>query len=389
MLVFVSGCAKRQYVLKYEVSPKVAEVWPKLPDSPRIQYVGSLLGEQNVYEVEENKRFGNKIADFFLWLVGLRSGYNANPVILQRPQAGTVDNKGRIFVTDVSRHSIFVFDGAKGSLTEWQWAGGVSFKTPVGIVTGENDTIYVADADLGYIVQLDSKGEIVRHFGEDSLNRPTGLARDPINKRIYVVDTHDHNIKVFNDAGEFIEIIGARGIEPGQFNSPTHVWFNNEKLYVTDTMNARVQILTAEGDVISTFGKRGSNVGDFVRPKGITTDSDGNIYIIESLHDYLLIYNSEGQLLLPIGGTGSGFGQFYLPSGVWTDNNNRIYIADMFNGRVVIFQYLDDNTLEPVDLSGNSTDSNTDNNVGKKAGYKTGIGYKTESNTATMSPLTN
>jgi len=223
LLILINGCAKTQYILKYEVSPEVAEVWPKLPDRPRIRYVGNLLGEQNVAEVEESKRFGNKIADFFLWLLGLRSNYSPNPVILLRPQAGTVDNKGRIFVTDVSRHSVFVFDGAKGSLTEWRWAGGVSFITPIGIATGENDSIYVADADLGYVVHLDSKGELITHFGQDSLNRPTGLARDPINKLVYVVDTHDHNIKVYSDAGEFVEIIGARGVEPGQFNSPTHV----------------------------------------------------------------------------------------------------------------------------------------------------------------------
>jgi hypothetical protein len=44
--------------------------------------------------------------------------------------------------------------------------------------------------------------------------------------------------------------------------------------------------------------------------------------------------------LLPIGGTGTDVGQFYLPAGVWSDNNDRIYIADMFNGRIVILQYL-------------------------------------------------
>ena len=73
LLVVSSGCAKRQHSLKYEVTPEVAEVWPKLPDAPRIRYVGTLVGEQNVYEVEETKKFGNKVADFFLWLVGMRS----------------------------------------------------------------------------------------------------------------------------------------------------------------------------------------------------------------------------------------------------------------------------------------------------------------------------
>jgi hypothetical protein len=29
-----------------------------------------------------------------------------------------------------------------------------------------------------------------------------------------------------------------------------------------------------------------------------------------------------------------------LPSGVWVDGRNRVHVADMFNGRVVLFQFL-------------------------------------------------
>ena len=43
---------------------------------------------------------------------------------------------------------------------------------------------------------------------------------------------------------------------------------------------------------------------------------------------------------MPLGGTGKEVGQFYLPAGVWSDRQERIYVADMFNGRVVIFQFL-------------------------------------------------
>ena len=72
----------------------------------------------------------------------------------------------------------------------------------------------------------------------------------------------------------------------------------------------------------------------------MAADKDGNIYVVESYYDYLLVFNDQGKLLLPIGGTGNTVGRFYLPAGVWVDQKQRVYIADMFNGRVVIFQYL-------------------------------------------------
>ena len=77
-----------------------------------------------------------------------------------------------------------------------------------------------------------------------------------------------------------------------------------------------------------------------VRPKGVAVDSDGNIYVVESYHDHLLIYDSEGRFLLPIGGNGTNIGQFFLPAGAWSDSDDRIFVADMFNGRVVIFQFV-------------------------------------------------
>jgi DNA-binding beta-propeller fold protein YncE len=244
-------------------------------------------------------------------------------------------------VTDVSRQAIFVFDPNNGSLTVWDRAmADLGFKTPVGIALGKDNTILVADADLGRVLQLDDKGNPIRDFGSDILTRPTGLARDPISGHIFVADTKEHDIKIFDDDGELLDIIGKRGVKLGEFNGPTHLSFVKNKLYVTDTLNARVQVLTRSGDFLSEFGRRGIFMGDMVRPKGVAADSDGNIYVIESLNVYLLVYNSEGQFLMPLGGTGSGVGQFYLPSGVWTDSKDHVYIADMFNGRVVILQYL-------------------------------------------------
>jgi len=341
-VLLLSACASTQYQVDYEVEPSQAKIWPSPPNTARYRYVGQLTGEKDLKEIEGSKSFGTRIADFFKMLVGL-GGENSQPLVLQRPQSGLTDPQGRVLVTDVSRHSVVVFDLAKGTLTEWHQATPtIDFITPIAITLGPKSTYYVSDAQLQMVVQLDENGNPIKQIGEGLLKRPTGLAIDPFDNRIFVSDTRDHNIKVFNEMGELVDVMGKRGTKPGEFNGPTHLWFARGNLYVTDTFNTRVQIFSQTGDFKSQFGKRGRYVGNFVRPKGITTDSDGNIYVIESLHDRLLVYNANGDYLLPIGGTGSGIGEFYLPAGVWSDNNDRIYIADMFNGRIVILQYLDE-----------------------------------------------
>jgi DNA-binding beta-propeller fold protein YncE len=314
------------------------KVWPEPPNEPRYRYIGELTGEANFHQDSWDNR--NAISKLFDWLIGL-NGTNHLPVVLQRPQSGTVDNKGRIYVTDISKGAVFVFDKPAGNLEVWEMARtNTHFKSPIGVVVAEQDDILVADAELHGIFRLDNKGNPLSEFGQDILKRPTGLARDAVRGIIYVSDTYAHDIKVFKDDGKLIKVIGQRGEGDGEFNFPTHLTFNNDQLYVTDTLNSRIQIFDTEGKMVKKFGQRGLNVGNLVRPKGVAVDSSSNIYVIESLYDQLLVFNAQGETLLALGGNGKEVGQFYLPAGVWIDNQNLVYIADMFNGRVTVLQYL-------------------------------------------------
>ena len=334
----LAGCAPSHTVLRYQPDKPFTAVWPAPPETPRYRYVGELTGEENVRSLDGGMK--NAGTRFFKWLVGLGSSKHI-PTILQRPHAGVVDDAGRVYVTDVSRAAVYVFDEPAGTLSVWEQAANAAhFVAPIGIALGANDEILIADAQLGYVVRLNREGKPVGAFGKGQLVRPTGLARDPVRGRVYVADTHGHDIKMFSDQGELLSTIGKRGEAPGEFNSPTLLTFAGDKLYVADTLNARIQVLSPDGQSLQVFGDRGVFVGDMPRPKGVAVDKDGNIYVVESYFDYLLVFNGEGTLLLPIGGTGGGLGQFYLPAGVWTDHRDRVYIADSFNGRVVILEYL-------------------------------------------------
>lgn len=340
-LLLLTGCAETKYVMQLDPDDRTgrtAPIWPAAPETPRYRYVGQLLGEENFISEGANKR--NAGIRLFYWLVGL-VGMGEEKIILKRPQSGTVDAQGRIYVTDVSNHAVFVFDQTAGKLLVWNRAlERTKFVTPIGIAMGAGGQILVADAELGRVIRLDRDGKPLGSFGQGILNRPTGLARDAQRGRIYVSDTHAHDIKVFDDDGILLEVIGHRGEGDDGLNFPTHLSFAGDKLYVSDSMNARVQIFDAEGKATGTLGQRGLYIGNLTRPKGVTVDGSGNIYVVESFYDSLLVFDSQKNFLMPIGGTGKEIGQFYLPAGVWSDQHGRIYVADMFNGRIVIFQFI-------------------------------------------------
>lgn len=337
----LGGCATEPRVFQFNPpdvtgTPKEL-VWPAKDQAevPRYTYVGELTGEANFHKAEGSAR------GFIRWIADLIQG-EAVPVILQRPQSGVVDESGRILVTDTSRQAVYVFDQQQGRLDVWENAVGMThFSSPTGIALGLGGDVFVADSNLGLVVRLNRRGENVGIIGKGLLKRPVGVAFDALQSQLYVADTYDHNIKIFDLEGHLLHILGQRGDSPGEFNFPTFITLNQGDLYVVDTMGAQVQVLDmTSGKPKHVIGKRGLNVGELVRPKGVTVDSEGNIYIIESYYDHLLVYNKRGEFLLPIGGTGKDPGKFYLPSGVWVDAKNRVYVADMFNGRVSVFQFL-------------------------------------------------
>lgn len=313
-------------------------LWPAPPEVPRLQYAGQLLGESNFRVPGERKR---GVGNVLRWLVGLDERSD-KPIVLQRPQSGTVDSQGRILVTDASRQAVFAFDVVAGELHVWDRATAASgFVAPIGVAAGRNDEVLVADAELGYVVRLDRAGKPVGQIGKGVLKRPTGLARDAERGVVYVADTRAHDIKLFDDTGKLVDTIGHPGTGEGEFNAPTHIALHGAYLYVTDSLNNRVQVFDRDTHAPARrIGKRGLYVGNLVRPKGVTADAEGNVYVVEGYYDFLLVYNNSGEFLMPVGGTGQGTGNFFLPAGVWSDTNNRIYVADMFNGRVVVFQFL-------------------------------------------------
>ena len=340
----IAGCAgpREPAVLHFgmEDAPEGRRIlFPRPPEVPRFAYAGQLIGEVNFRRPGDETR--GAAEQLWRLVVGLDAP-DARAVVLQRPVAGAVDENGRIFVSDASRQAVYVFDAKAGELFVWDKAVGVTnFVSPVGVAPGADGALYVADADLGFVARLDRAGNPVAQIGKGVLKRPAGLARDAAQRLLYVADTYAHDVKVFDDEGRLVQLIGRRGEASGEFNYPTHLALARGELYVTDTMNSRVQVFAAGGEVLDRkFGRRGLSIGDLVRPKGVAVDNENHVYVVESYYDHLLVFGRSGEFMLPIGGVGQETGRFFLPAGVWVDSRNRVFVADMFNGRVVVFQFL-------------------------------------------------
>jgi len=314
------GCAK-----PYS-KPTGEYIWPTPPETPRIKWITQWSNEQDF-------KGPDPLLTFFLGKESVNS--------LRRPTDVTADSAGNIYVADVEQAHIFVFDLEKKVL---RFLGEGLLVGPVGLaIDNKRGIIFVADSKLDQIMGLDKNtGNLLMRIGKPKeFANPSGLVFDEERDRLYVTDTQNHLVRVFDKDGNPLFTIGKRGVEDGEFNFPTYLALDGKgRLFVTDTLNFRVQIFDRDGNFLKKFGSLGDTSGNFTRPYGIGTDSEGHIYVTDSAFNNFQIFEEDGTLLLWIGNVGKKPGEFFLPTGMYIDKQDRIYVADTFNRRVQVFQYL-------------------------------------------------
>tara|TARA_A100001391_G_scaffold196365_1_gene174849 strand:- start:12550 stop:13119 length:570 start_codon:yes stop_codon:yes gene_type:complete len=131
----------------------------------------------------------------------------------------------------------------------------------------------------------------------------------------------------------FVTAWGEPGRAPGQFRDPTGIAVADGEVFVADSRNGRIQVFDANGGFKRQFGTPGEAPGELGRPMNLTIHDD-ELYVAEYFNDRIQVFDLEGSPKRTIGGPGTGPGQFNAPGGVVVANDGSIYVADFYNQRV-------------------------------------------------------
>jgi sugar lactone lactonase YvrE len=303
------------------------KLWPPPPATGRIEWIGQISGS---HDLSAGRSFGESLGRIFR---GPRP-----PISLLGPNAIALSSTGAAAVTDgpaAGVHLINLTTRDHTLVTGWN---DQRFGVPIG-AAWVGDELFVTDAKRGDVIVMDAGGEVKRVLSGGAVKRPVGIAWSEARESLYMVDGAAHAVKVIDVNGNLRTTIGGRGIQPGQFNYPTHLCVTDDRLIVADSGNFRVQILDLDGKPIKLIGQKGDGAGDLSLPKGVAVDSDGHLYVVDAQFENVQLFSQQGQLLMAFGEEGDGKGQFSIPSGITIDHLNRIWMADANNHRIQVFQY--------------------------------------------------
>jgi len=164
-----------------------------------------------------------------------------------------------VYVTDETGIAVFAADGTPaGRLRDT--SGDVALSRPNGIAAGPDDTVLVSDTNARRVVAIGLDGTLAWVLGPESGQSPFGLPRGLTatdDGTVIVADAFKFGIALVSAEGDYIETIGSRGAQPGQFEYPNDVDARGDLLLVTDKDNDRVQVLRLSGD-----GDDGGHSGD-------------------------------------------------------------------------------------------------------------------------------
>lgn len=211
-------------------------------------------------------------------------------------------------------------------------SGAKYFKSPAGTTPTQpaSSTVH----SLPYSVAAHAVG------GSVPLDGPRGIASDSAG-RLYVADTLNHRIAVFDGNGTFVRAWGSAGSGQGQFSSrdsPQGLTVGPDgKVYVADTWNQRIEVFTGSGVFIRQWGTGGNGTSQFFGPRSVAVSPNGRVYVADTGNERIQIFSATGKYISSFGSRGTAKGQFDEPSSVAVDANGHVYVSDFWNQRVQVF----------------------------------------------------
>lgn len=270
----------------------------------------------------------------------------------EKPHSIALDKDNNIYVADSKKSRIVVFDkngnfkfkfGIPATLKEIKarkvTKGKLILPTSIA-VDNESGNIYVADVHRHAILVFDSKGKFNREWLVMSPLR-LGILGEKIYATtygpLYIFDKKDTS-----EFGKVLKKIGKHGRRPNEFSWVNGINFSNDGkiFYIADSQNHRIFAFSQDGNVVWVSGKPSKSMNDrtilYEVPNGITLDDNGLIYTMELMTSNIAVVSPNGKKITTFGEQGTDDNQFFYATDIKYMGDRRFVIADKNLNRIQI-----------------------------------------------------
>lgn len=260
------------------------------------------------------------------------------------PRGVTVAPDGTLYVADTAQHRIWHLNRENEVLHVWgeQGTGDGQFQEPWDVAVDSSGDVYVADTWNHRIQKFSAEGEFLLSWGSrgeypvgdpnghGAFYGPRGIAMGA-DGQLYVTDTGNKRVQVFNRQGDFLWEFGGAGAGPGRLDEPVGIAISADggEVFVADTWNLRVQVFAPDGDFIRQWSVPVWDVANPDLKPFVAVDDAGQVYVSDSTQGRVLVFDSGGVFQQSLEG-------LQFPVGVAVGDGH-LYAADAYQSRIVSF----------------------------------------------------
>lgn len=203
------------------------------------------------------------------------------------------------------------------------------------------------DNTMSFVFVSDPRNCMVHKFAVDgqylmstasnkvTLKTPNGLCVAP-DGALYVCDSDNHCIHVFNWDLTPRLTFGSQGSAPGQFCWPDNVAFDSSgHFYVTDYRNHRIQCFTSDHKPKWCTGTQGSQLCDLNEPN-VMHVFGSNIFVTDL--NGVSVFDTSGQFVTRFASMCAASAESKSSAdGITVDQDGFVYVSDTVRNRIIVF----------------------------------------------------
>jgi DNA-binding beta-propeller fold protein YncE len=222
-------------------------------------------------------------------VIGEYGGFGGANASLNGPLSLALDNASNLYIVDSGNSRIVRLDGRlnyiaaqSGFVKETQYF----FDRPICIALSNRGDIYIGDNGLGDCYKLDPFFNYTFDFGArnstSGVGCPSAIAIGD-GKQIYVADSENGRVMVFDDFGVLNRSIGQETLQKPaviRVDSGGRIWVTDSKLRQLFCFNNRGALI---------YGWPANNLAPLSDPAGFCFTTDGLIYLLDSAANRILV----------------------------------------------------------------------------------------------------
>jgi tripartite motif-containing protein 71 len=268
-------------------------------------------------------------------------GWGTSP--LSFPTGITLDFMGNIFITDTGNNRVVECDPEGGFLREiggFGWETG-QFNHPTYLTTDNGLNIYVVDSQNKRIQRLDHNLNFVAAINIEKsgdftgLGLPEGIAITPSGEMI-LSDMQEDCLILLDNGFNYERSVGGFGGGGGNLRDPLGICLDRDgNIFVADSHDNRVAVFDRFGNFLKGFGEKYLNL-----PSGVAVDQNQLTFVANTGNNSITVFDRQGDWLLDYGGLGGGYSKLSRPTDVKFGTNGKLYVVDSGNNRVMVLDVI-------------------------------------------------